>query len=63
MSRVLRPWVRPGGRASFVQGSARILVDVEGGFTWQRRGVKTVSVFVESPDGSTRSNVVTIPAR
>ncbi len=61
MGAILRPWVRLPGQTSFTQGSARILVDVDGGFTWQRRVGKKVTVYVETPDGTVRSKRITIP--
>jgi len=63
MGAVVRPWVRAQGQTSFTQGAREILVDMKGEFTWQRRGVKTMTVFVETPDGSVRSNRITIPTR
>jgi hypothetical protein len=61
MGAIVRPWVRAQGRTFFTQGTREILVDMKGDFTWQRRGVKTMTVYVETPDGSLRSNQVTIP--
>jgi hypothetical protein len=63
MGAIVRPWVRAQGQRSFTQGAREILVDMKGEFTWQRRGVKTMTVFVETPDGSVRSNRVTVPTR
>jgi hypothetical protein len=63
MGGIVRPWVRAQGQRSFTQGAREVLVDVKGDFTWQRRGVKTMTVYVEIPDGSVRSNQVTIPTR
>jgi hypothetical protein len=61
MGAIVRPWVRLPGQTSFTQGRASILVDVDGGFTWQCRVGKKVTVYVETPDGSLRSNRITIP--
>jgi hypothetical protein len=58
---LLRPWVRLPGQTTFTQGRARILVDADGAFTWQRRVGKKVTVYVETPDGMLRSNRITIP--
>ena len=58
---MVRPWVRLPGQTTFTQGRASILVDESGGFTWQRRMGKKVTVYVETPDGSVRSNRITIP--
>lgn len=60
MGAIVRPWVRVEGQASFRQGSAQILVNESGEFTWQRRGAKTMTVYVATPDGSTKSNRLTI---
>lgn len=61
MGGVLRPWVRVQGQPRFTQGSAQILVDELGEFTWQRRGAKRMAVYVATPDGSTKSNRLTLP--
>jgi hypothetical protein len=61
MGAIVRPWVRLPGQTTFTQGRASILVDESGGFTWQRRVGKKVTVYVETPDGSVRSNRITIP--
>jgi hypothetical protein len=61
MGAIVRPWVRAQGQTSFTQSGREILVDIKGEFTWQRRGVKTMTVYVETPDGSVRSNRITIP--
>ena len=58
---LVRPWVRLPGQTTFTQGRASILVDESGEFTWQRRVGKRVTVYVETPDGSVRSNRITIP--
>ena len=59
----LKPWIRPAGKAAFTQGVATILVGVDGTFEWGRRAGKQVSVYVQAPDGSVRSNTVTLPVR
>lgn len=59
---ILRPWLRFPGQSTFSRGGARILVGVDGGFTWQRKTGKKVTVYVQAGDG-TRSNRVVIPAR
>jgi hypothetical protein len=61
MGAIVRPWVRLPGQTTFTQGRASILVDESGEFTWQRRVGKRVTVYVETPDGSVRSNRITIP--
>jgi hypothetical protein len=38
-------------------------VSEDGTFDWGRKTGKRVSVYVETPDRSLRSNTVTIPAR
>lgn len=63
MGGTLRPWVRFVGQTSFTQGTATILVNVDGTFEWSRRTGKKASVYVATPDGSVRSNTVTIAAR
>jgi YVTN family beta-propeller protein len=59
----LKPWIRPAGRTLFTQGVATILVSMDGTFEWGRRSGKQVSVYVATPDGSLRSNTVTIRGR
>lgn len=59
----LRPWLRVAGQPSFSPGAASIPVGEDGRFTWDRRAGKRVTVYVETSDGSLRSNRVAIPAR
>jgi YVTN family beta-propeller protein len=56
MGAILRPWTRFPGQTSYTQGTARILVDVQGGFTWQRRTGKTIYISIRSEDGTVESN-------
>ena len=56
MGAILRPWVRFPGQTSSTQGTASILVDVQGDFTWQRRTGKTIYVSIRSEDGTVESN-------
>jgi hypothetical protein len=60
MGAILNPWVRLAGQSSFTEGSASILVSMDGTFEWSRRSGKRVSVYVEMRDSSVRSNTVTI---
>ena len=53
---ILRPWTRFPGQTSYTQGTARILVDVQGGFTWERRTGKTIYISIRSEDGTVESN-------
>ena len=62
MGGMLSPWLRRAGQTSFAQGSATILVSMDGTFDWSRRSRSTVSVYVATPDGSMRSNTVRISA-
>lgn len=63
MGAILVPWVRVDDAASFTEGSARILVDTSGEFTWQRRGHATLEVQMRTPSGESSSNILTIPPR
>ena len=56
MGAILRPWIRSPGQTSSTQGTASILVDVQGGFTWQRRTGKTIYILIRSEDGNVVSN-------
>ncbi len=56
MGAILRPWIRFPGQASYTQGTASILVDVQGGFTWQRRTGKTIYISIRSQDGTVEFN-------
>jgi len=60
MGAVLRPKVKLAGEASYTQGTASILVDEDGAFTWQRRTGKKVYVYVQTEDRTARSNRVAI---
>ncbi len=63
MGAILNPWVRLAGQTAFAQGRAQVLVSMDGTFAWGRRTGKKASVYMQTPDGSVRSNTVTIPAR
>jgi hypothetical protein len=63
MGAILRPWIKLAGQNSYRQGTAAILVDASGGFTWQRMMGRTAYVYVAAEDGSVQSNRVTIAAR
>lgn len=63
MGAILNPWVRLAGQTAFAQGRAQVLVSMDGTFEWGRRTGKKASVYVQTPDGSVKSNTVTIPAR
>ena len=56
MGAILRPWIRFPGQTSYTQGTASILVDVQGGFTWDRRTGKTIYIVIRSEDGTVESN-------
>jgi YVTN family beta-propeller protein len=60
MGAVLRPWVRFPGQRSYTEEAARVFVDENGTFTWQRRTGKRVYVSMRSEDGSMASNRVII---
>ncbi|MFY9220160.1 MAG: fibronectin type III domain-containing protein, partial [Candidatus Nanopelagicales bacterium] len=53
---ILRPWIRFPGQPSYTQGTASILVDVQGGFTWERRTGKTIYISIRSQDNTVKSN-------
>ena len=53
---ILRPWTRFAGQTSYTQGAASILVDVQGGFTWERRTGKTIYISIRSEGGPVVSN-------
>jgi YVTN family beta-propeller protein len=63
MGAILNPWVRLAGQSAYSQGSAQVLVSMDGTFQWGRRAGKQVSVYMQTPDGSVRSNTVTVRAR
>ena len=56
MGAILRPWIRFPGQTSYTQGTASILVDAQGGFTWERRTGKTIYISIRSQDGTVESN-------
>ena len=60
MGGVLNPWVRLAGQSAYTRGAAQVLVSMDGTFTWGRTTGKKASVYMETPDGSVRSNAVTI---
>lgn len=60
MGAIVVPWLRFPGQPSFTESSARILVDEAGGFTWERRTGRKVTIYVATPDGTVVSNRVVI---
>jgi hypothetical protein len=62
MGAILRPWIRFPGQTSYTQGTASILVDAQGGFTWQRRTGKTIYISIRSQDGTVVSNRLVLRA-
>jgi len=63
MGAILNPWVRLARQAAYAQGSAEVLVSLDGTFAWSRRTGREASVYMQTPDGSVRSNTVTIRNR
>ena len=63
MGGMLRPWTRFPGQSTYSEGAATIFVSEDGTFEWGRKTGKRVSVYVQTPDGSLRSNTVTIGSR
>jgi uncharacterized repeat protein (TIGR02543 family) len=59
---VLRPWVRFSGQTAYSEGSARLVVAQDGGFTWQRRTAKRIYVIVKAQDGALSSNRIIVKA-
>ena len=60
MGAILNPWVRLAGQSAYAQGSAQVLVSMDGTFSWIRTTGKKASVYMQTPDESVRSNTVTI---
>ena len=56
MGAILRPWTRFPGQTSYTQGAASILVDAQGGFTWERRTGKTIYISIRSENATVESN-------
>ena len=56
MGAILRPWIRFPGQTAYTQGTASILVDVQGGVTWERRTGKAIYISLRSADGEIHSN-------
>ena len=59
MGAILNPWVRLGDGA-WTQGATTIRVNADGTFYWSRRAGGQASVYVATPAGDVRSNVVRI---
>jgi len=56
----LSPWVRLTGQSAFTKGKAIITPDDTGEFDWTRITGKVARVYVETADGSVRSNRITV---
>jgi len=63
MGGILKPWVKLAGQTAYSQGAAQVLVSMDGTFEWGRNTGKKASVYMQTPDGSVRSNTVTIRGR
>ena len=63
MGAQLVPFLRFAGDSAFARGTARIMVDMSGEFTWSRTTRRAVTVYVQTVDGSVTSNEVRIGAR
>lgn len=63
MGAILNPWVKLAGQSAYSPGSAQVLVSIDGTFDWGRNTGRKASAYMQTPDGSVRSNTVTIPAR
>jgi len=57
---ILRPWLRFPGQAYAIEGTASILVSLDGTFTWERRTGKKVSLTIRSTDGAVISNPIAL---
>ena len=44
------------GQTSCTQGTASILVDIQGSFTWERRTGKTIYISIRREEGTVASN-------
>lgn len=60
---ILTPWIRFPGQTTYSAGRARILVNQDGDFTWQRRTNKKIYVSIRNADGTMKSNRLIIDAR
>ena len=62
MGAILRPWVKFPGPTTFGEGSAQVLADESGDFTWQRRTGKRTGkkVYVYMTAGDLTSNRIVI---
>jgi hypothetical protein len=63
MGAILNPWVMLAGQSAHFRGSAQVLVSTDGTFEWGRTTGRKAPVYIQTPDGSVRSNSVTIQAR
>ena len=63
MGAILNPWVRLAGQSAYTQGAAQVLVSMDGTFEWSRTTGKRAFVYMQTPDGSVKSNAVRIQAR
>ena len=57
---ILNPWVKLAGQTTYSQGTAEVLVSLDGTFEWGRKSGKKAYVYVQTPDGSVGSNAVSI---
>jgi hypothetical protein len=60
---IVKPWFRFPGQTSFTEGTARVVVQADGTFTWQRKTGKRIAVYFRDNDGKFRSNIDIIASR
>ena len=58
---VLSPYVSLGGKRAFTRARGVVRVREAGALTWSRKALRSVTIYLQSPDGLVRSNEVSIP--
>jgi DNA-binding beta-propeller fold protein YncE len=60
---IVHAWVKFAGQRSYVEMPSDVLVSEDGNLEWARRASKSTAVYVQTTDGTVRSNTVVIAAR
>ena len=63
MGAIVHPWIRFAGQTSYTQGSATIVIGVDGAFQWERVTGRKTYVYVTTPGAGVKSNSVVVAAR
>jgi DNA-binding beta-propeller fold protein YncE len=60
---IVRAWVKLAGQRNYVAMPSDVLVSEGGNLEWARRASRSTSIYLQTTDGTVRSNTVVVAAR